>query len=464
MPDPPPTVRAALSEGLRSSVSVPLVSDGQLMGTLNLSDSRPGLALPAETEHVARELADQLAVALRQSRLRSRLERHAEELEARVRERTTEVEAARRELRDYVDSLTTLTGKIALDGSTLLVGRVAEIASGLTHEELMTTNFLEGQWWAFDPSVQARVKAAFARAASGQTVSYEERLSARGKVITIILTLAPVYDSDGQVTAVMAEGRDISQQKAAERSLEAAQAELVRRLVELEEANRELEAFSYSVSHDLRAPLRAIDGFARILSEEHAEGLTDAASRYLRLVRENTTRMGELIEGLLALSRIGREPLRVEPIDSSELVAEAWMDVRAEAGGGAVELDTADLPWCEGDRRLVLQVFRNLLGNAVKFTAGRRPAVISVGAATGGDSGAPLVFFVRDNGVGFDMRYADKLFGPFQRLHRQEDFAGTGIGLATVSRIVRRHGGEVWAEAVPDEGATFYFTLAGSKE
>ena len=231
------------------------------------------------------------------------------------------------------------------------------------------------------------------------------------------------------------------------------------RTAELEAANKELEAFSYSVSHDLRAPLRAIDGFSRILLEDAAAQLSPEAQRYLQLVCDNTRQMGRLIDDLLAFSRLSRQPLRKRQVEPAKLVQQALDTLRAEREGRRVEITIGDLSICQGDPALLRQVWINLLANALKFTRQREVAVIEVGCRT---DKAELVYFVRDNGVGFDMQYAHKLFGVFQRLHRAEEYEGTGVGLAIVQRIIHRHGGRVWAEA--DNGATFSFTLEGAAE
>ena len=225
---------------------------------------------------------------------------------------------------------------------------------------------------------------------------------------------------------------------------------------ELEATNKELEAYTYSVSHDLRAPLRALDGFSRILVEEYAPQLPAEARRYLDLVRSNTLQMGRLIEDLLAFSRLGRLEMAKTTVQPDALVREAWDLLRCEPDQRHVTLTVGDLPPCHGDRILLGQVFINLLSNALKFSRERNPAVIEVGSSR--EAGED-VYFVRDNGVGFDMRYADKLFGVFQRLHRPEDYEGSGVGLAIVQQIIHRHGGRVWAEAAPDKGATFFFAL-----
>jgi light-regulated signal transduction histidine kinase (bacteriophytochrome) len=247
--------------------------------------------------------------------------------------------------------------------------------------------------------------------------------------------------------------------------LEALVADLERRVTvrtaDLETANRDLEAFSYSVSHDLRAPLRAIHGFSRILLEDHAGELSAGAQRYLRLVSENTTRMGELIDDLLMFSRLGRQAIHRQPVRPADVARRALDDLSADRAGRQVTIRVDDLPPCEADPALLLQVYVNLLSNAIKFTRRCPEATIEVGAIAGNPS--CQAYFVRDNGTGFDMKYAHKLFGVFQRLHAQEEFEGTGVGLAIVHRIISRHGGRVWAEAAPDAGATFYFTLSGGE-
>lgn len=314
IPDPPPYVTLLLADGLRSAVSIPLVVDGELLGTINLVRRTSHADFPSELLEVAREVADELAVALGQGRLRQQLAEYAEQLEERVQARTAE----------------------------------------------------------------------------------------------------------------------------------------------LEEANRELEAFSYSVSHDLRAPLRAIDGFSRILAEEHGRDLPAEGRRYLGLVSDNAQGMGKLIDGLLDFSRLGRRALSIAPVDLERLARDVVTELVPEREGRSVDIAIESLPKIEADRLLMKQVFTNLVSNALKFTRDRETARIEIGSF---DQDGAKVIFVRDNGVGFDMRYANKLFGVFQRLHRVEEFEGTGLGLALVSRIVVQHGGRIWAEGQPGEGACFYFTL-----
>ena len=227
---------------------------------------------------------------------------------------------------------------------------------------------------------------------------------------------------------------------------------------ELEGANRELEAFSYSVSHDLRAPLRTIDGFSQILQEDYADRLDEEGADYLARVRAASEHMAGLIDDLLDLSRVGRRPLRRERVDLSALATGIIEDLRMAEPGRTVEFAAEENVVAWADLGLMKVTLENLLGNAWKFTAREPEARIEFGV---GEEGGRTVYFVRDNGAGFDPAYADKLFGAFQRLHGQEEFEGTGIGLATVARIVHRHGGRVWADGRVGEGATFYFTLGG---
>jgi signal transduction histidine kinase len=226
------------------------------------------------------------------------------------------------------------------------------------------------------------------------------------------------------------------------------------RTEELSAVNRELESFSYSVSHDLRAPLRAIAGFVQILEEDHAAAFAPEARRALERVKANATRMGQLIDDLLAFARIGRQPISRQPVDVTHLARTAADEAMAGAAH-PIDLVIEPLPPCHGEPALLKQAFANLIANAVKFTARAERAAITIGAQTDGET----VYFVRDNGAGFDERFAEKLFGVFQRLHRTAEFEGTGVGLAIVQRIITRHGGRVWAVGRLNEGATFYFTL-----
>ncbi len=228
------------------------------------------------------------------------------------------------------------------------------------------------------------------------------------------------------------------------------------RTAELQESNKELEAFTYSVAHDLRAPLRHIQGFSKILVEDFSTQMPADAQDCLRDIADSTRHMGHLIDDLLSLARVGRQELVHQVTGLGSLVGEVKEELRRDTNGREIQWQLGDLPFVECDPGLMKQVFYNLLSNAVKYTRPRKPAVIETGQTTSGDG---PVIFVKDNGVGFNMQHSAKLFGVFQRLHRREDFEGTGVGLATVQRIIHKHGGRIWAEAELDRGATFFFQL-----
>jgi PAS domain S-box-containing protein len=255
----------------------------------------------------------------------------------------------------------------------------------------------------------------------------------------------------------------VEDQKRAEAEVRRLNAELEQRVrdrtAQLEEANRELDAFAYSVSHDLRAPLRAIDGFAQILVEDYGPQLDEEGRRLCGVVSDSARDMGRLIDDLLALSRVGRAALKPSSVDMRRMAAQMFAELATAADRARLDLRVGDLPEATADPAMMRLVWQNLIGNAIKFTSKREHAVIEVGAAR---EGQDVIYSVRDNGAGFDMQYAGKLFGVFQRLHNVQDFEGTGVGLAIVQRIVHRHGGRVWAEGRPGEGATFFFTCAGS--
>ncbi len=253
--------------------------------------------------------------------------------------------------------------------------------------------------------------------------------------------------------------RQVEDIRRGEEEIRALNVELEQRVVDrtrqLEAANKELEAFSYSVSHDLRSPLRAIDGFSRVLQEDHDDKLNDEARRVLGIIRDSTQKMGQLIDDLLSFSRFGRKPLSAAAIDMNRLVKDVLIEIGA-ASGRAPKVKLGALPMAHGDAVLVKQVWSNLLSNAVKFSGRCAQPVIEV---SGRENGEENIYSVKDNGAGFDMQYYDKLFGVFQRLHGADEFYGTGVGLAIVQRVVLRHGGRVWAEGKVDEGAAFYFSL-----
>ena len=300
-----------------------------------------------------------------------------------------------------------------------------------------------------------------------------EIVSAKGVVKNVRTVGFPEY-SDDQVDKVRGIFQDITELKKAEAEVKALNESLEQRVrdrtEELQIANQELEAFTYSVSHDLRAPVRAIDGFSQIVIDEYSEGTSPDVLRYLALIRKNTQNMGHLVDDLLAFSRLGKQPINKSTINLTRLVKDVVAGIKSQESGRKIKFSIEKIPACEADETLLKQVYVNLISNAVKFTRSRNPAVIEMGicnACPRCSDGSPgketRCYYVKDNGVGFDMRYYDKLFGVFQRLHSTEEYEGTGVGLAIVQRVIEKHGGTIWAESAIDSGTTFYFTLGKEK-
>ena len=263
-------------------------------------------------------------------------------------------------------------------------------------------------------------------------------------------------DEQEQPVAILETNNDITERKRREDEIQGLNQELAKRSAELESINKELEAFAYSISHDLRAPLRHMAGYTELLQKRASSGLDEKSNHYIMMMLEAAKRMGNLIDDLLAFSRIGRAETQKTLVNLPQLVNEALSEVREDAEGRNIAWKIGTLPDVYGDRSMLRLVLVNLLSNAVKFTRTRPQAEIEIGSVNGDRD--ELIVFVRDNGVGFDMKYVNKLFGVFQRLHQAAEFEGTGIGLATVQRVIHRHGGKVWAESAVDEGATFYFS------
>lgn len=314
----------------------------------------------------------------------------------------------------------------------------------------------------FPPESVGDEEKILAQVARGEPIEHFEgvRVARDGHRIDVSVTLSRVIDQDGRVVGLSKIARDITHRKKTERELQRLNEELEQRVLDrtaqLEVANKELDAFGYSVSHDLRAPLRAIDGFSQALQEDCSAQLPEEGLRYLRTIRDGAQRMGVLIDDLLAFSRLSRLPLNREPVNMNELVWALVAEMSPASENRHARIEVNDLPPCNADPALLKQVWINLLSNALKYTRQRESAQIEIGAQ---ESEGAMTWFVRDNGAGFDMLYVHKLFGVFQRLHRVEEYEGTGVGLAIVRRIVERHGGRVWAEGAFERGATFFFTL-----
>ncbi len=305
------------------------------------------------------------------------------------------------------------------------------------------------------------------RLLKGETVAQFESVRIRkgGEPVEVSLTISPIFDADKKIVGASQIARDITERRKSEQQIRMLNEELEHRVLErtaqLEAANKELEAFSYSVSHDLRAPLRHIHGYSDLLSRR-IEGKADQTElRYLRYISDSVREMGNLIDDLLAFSRMGRSELHKTSVDLRKTVENVIGLFSDEISRREIEWIISDLPTVDGDSAMLQLVFQNLIGNAVKYTRTRSKAIIQIGSEIRPDQ---VIVRVNDNGVGFDMKYANNLFGVFQRLHRSEEFEGTGIGLANVRRIIHRHGGETWAEGGLDKGATFYFSLPNHKK
>jgi PAS domain S-box-containing protein len=340
------------------------------------------------------------------------------------------------------------------DGCFRTVNPAWQETLGFTAEEFITRPFID----FVHPDDHAATVAETAKlAGGGETAHFENRYRCKDGSYR---WLAWAARASAPQQLIYATARDITGQKQAQEEIRRLNADLQQRAALLETANQELEAFSYSVSHDLRAPLRHIDGFVDLLGRKCAAQLDDGGRRYLKIIAEAARQMGSLIDDLLVFSRMGRAELRWQEVDLKSLVHEAVAVFQGELAGRNVEWEVDALPLVQADAAMLRQVLVNLIGNAIKYTQPRNPARIQIGCAT--ETPTELVFFVRDNGVGFDMQYVDKLFGVFQRLHRSDEFEGTGIGLANVRRIIHRHGGRTWAEGKIDSGATLFFTLPRS--
>jgi len=369
-------------------------------------------------------------------------------------------------LESAIDTLEDIFIVFDLSGELLHWNRSALKITGYRSEEVAGMSITD----FFDTSERERVFSTVATGIQTGYASIEFGLVCKdGRSVPFEFYGTPLHDDDGDTIAVTAIGRNITERIALmEREQEIAVANAIKeelesrveeRTAQLEDANKELESFSYSISHDLRSPLRAITSFSHIVMEKNSADLDNEARRLLDLVVQNAERMEELIKGLLEFSRMGRQEMRMSRIDMEELADDVFVELTTGAPGRQVDFKLARLPAARGDRLLIHQVLSNLISNAIKFTAKEEKPRIEIGSRAEAEAN---VYWVKDNGVGFNTRYADKLFKVFSRLHSSDDFEGTGIGLANVQRILHRHGGRAWAESELGQGATFYFTLPGT--
>jgi len=334
-------------------------------------------------------------------------------------------------------------------GAQELYGWTAEEAFDKRAHQLLRTVF---------PMPIDEIRAELLRA--GRWEGELEKTKADGTRVVVASRWSLRRDEQGRPVAILETNNDITERKRTEEKIRKLNEDLEKRTAELEAINKELEAFAYSISHDLRAPLRHMAGYAELLQKNAASILDEKSRRYMMMILESAKRMGDLIDDLLAFSRIGRAETRMTMVSLEQLVKEALSEVQQETDGRNMGWRIGVLPNLYGDRSMLRLALVNLVSNAVKFTRKRPQPEIEIGCVDGKEN--EIVVFIRDNGVGFDMKYVNKLFGVFQRLHRAEEFEGTGIGLATVQRIIHRHGGRVWAEGLVDRGATFYFSVPKS--
>jgi len=451
----PGTMAAIRLLDIRGIAYFPLTVHGATIGLVALFRHGPDSSPLSQRQiDLAQAIADHAAVSISNARLYDAAQR---ELATRRRvESTFRISEEARLLAQAVvdtmrDPLLVLDGNLGVKSANRSYYEYFRAEPGEV-EERPLTELRGGEW--HDPALLEQLQLTARDGTPFDGFELERDFAEIGR--RVMLLSARKIIGAGRLDMVLLVISDVTRRVEAERSLRDYARRLEERSRELESANHELDSFSYSVSHDLRAPLRAIDGFSRILGEEHATSLDPEAQRLLGVIRSNVRKMAQLIDDLLAFSRLGRKALTVAEVDMSALVGQAVTDAGRAADGRRLEFRVGELPPAIADRALLEQVWVNLISNAVKYTRERQDAIIAIDGAIEADQ---IVYRITDNGVGFDMRYANKLFGVFQRLHAASEFEGTGVGLALVRRIIVRHGGWISAEGRPGAGATFEFAL-----
>ena len=430
---------------IHSLLVVPLRAQGGVLGTLTLTRDQPDRPYTAKDQSFLQDLADRAALSIANARLYKAMQQLNNELEQRVAKRMAQLQESEEKFsKAFLASPAAVSIASLPDGRYINVNEALAKLTGYSKEELL--GHTSAELGLVDAS--ARSKILEATRTHGFAHNVEIQIRTKSNQIVEVLTSIEQMELAGQ-PCLLSVNFDITDRKRAEVELQKAK-------LELEAANKELEAFSYSVSHDLRAPLRSIDGFSQALLEDYGELLPVEGHNFLKNVRSSAHRMAQLIDGLLDLSRVTRAHIKAVPVDLTRLGENILAELQRTYPERNVTCSVAPNLIARGDPRLLQVVLENLLNNAWKYTSNQLEPKIEFGSK---HENGERIYFVRDNGAGFDMTYADKLFGAFQRLHPTTEFPGTGIGLATVQRIIHRHGGRIWAESAVGQGATFFFTL-----
>jgi PAS domain S-box-containing protein len=452
---------ALTANGQADPTTQSLISNATQLLAIFLEKTEQETLLKDQKNHL-QILVDEQTDALRQANLK---------LEKELVERQRADRALQESEEKYRTLIQKIQAAVVVHGAgteILICNSEAQEILGLTEDQMLGKTAVDPDWHFFRedgtpmPLEEYPVNRVMAthRELRGYIVGVHR---SKGDDVYALVNADPVWNETDEIAQVIVTFIDITQRKAAEEALRRLNMELDQRVLErtaqLEAANRELEAFAYSISHDLRAPLRHIDGFLELLQKAMGTALNQKSRHYMETISGAANKMGLLIDDLLAFSRVGRHEIAFGPVELGPLVRDAVLELEPDTAGRKIAWRIGELPTVEGDAAMLRIVLTNLIANAVKFTRTRERARIEVGSLPG--ESFETVIYVRDNGVGFDMAYADKLFGVFRRLHRADEFEGTGIGLASVHRIVARHGGRTWAEAEPDQGATFYLALPG---
>lgn len=435
--------------GIHSMLVIPLGAHGEVLGTLTMTRDGPGRPYTQEDLAFLQDIADRAALSIVNARLYKAMQQLNSELEQRVIERTVQLQESEEKFsKAFLASPAAVSITSLPDGRYINVNEALARLTGYSKEELLGRTSAE--LGLVDATARGKILEAIRT--HGFAHNVEIQMRTKSNQVAEVLTSIEQIELGGQPT-LLSVNFDITDRKRAEVELQKAK-------LELEAANRELESFSYSVSHDLRSPLRGIDGYSQALLEDYADQLPADAQHYLQRVRSSAQRMATLIDDLLKLAQVTRAQINYAPINLTQLAEDILSELQRTHPERRVEWNVASNLTAQGDLRLLAVVLENLLHNAWKYTSKQERARIEFESEQEGEE---TVYRVRDNGAGFDMAYADKLFGAFQRLHTVTEFPGTGIGLATVQRIIQRHGGRIWAESVVHEGATFFFTLPALK-